>query len=323
MNIYTLSGNVFLTIPNNQIDYFELESILLDYNINKHFKIIDNNIEIYSTLYEIPYFTNNYKILFYNPIIVFLNFELLNNIIKFGFIGISIDYIIEEYVVMYLFHNNFKYEALIIQNLNYIFDYKPEIFQSYEFIKKCIRMKYNIFDKIINIDFIINNRNIIIDIANNSMLQYLWNYESVKSKYENDFEIMLSNIFTLSVASESLKDNEEFILESINRGFNGIRYASKRLKNDRDFILKTIKLQEFMFASEELNDDKELVDISIINNVFIYRELPNSIKKDLEIAKYCISKDPLLILDAPLDIQKNKEIQNIIKNNNSNLLKFI
>ena len=65
----------------------------------------------------------------------------------------------------------------------------------------------------------------------------------------------------LEYASETLKNDREFILAAANQKTDALEYASETLKNDREFVLEAVKQNGdvLQYVSNTLKNDREIL----------------------------------------------------------------
>jgi hypothetical protein len=108
----------------------------------------------------------------------------------------------------------------------------------------------------------------------------------------------LGNYSVLKYASESLKDNKEFVLTACNSLFgSSLEFVSERLRDDVDVVLSHLNIEDnsnFKFASERLRSDKKFVLRALQNLHFngnVLKHVSSELKGDKDVVFAAISKN--------------------------------
>lgn len=107
-----------------------------------------------------------------------------------------------------------------------------------------------------------------------------------------------------------VKDEEEILLEEIEKDGSALEKASNYLKNDKDFILQAIEKNDecFLYASDELKNDKEFMSQLIQRDSLYLLYASETLKNDKDLVLKAINNNPMSLLFASDNIKNNKEI---------------
>lgn len=206
MNIYTLSGDIYITIDTNIITYdYEQFSALCRRNIktDKYYKILNDGNIIYTTLY-VDRFQNNIQLGGYLTI-VFLSYD------------------VEE--VEIIVKNSLK---------NIPNEYKSDREIAKKIILWCCYAMKNLDPKFSN------DKELIMMILKNQHIGHI--LSELSDDLKDDKEIVSLCIkyggYYLKYASERLKADKEVVMIAINNDKYAIRYASEEIQNDPEIIKK-------------------------------------------------------------------------------------
>jgi len=92
--------------------------------------------------------------------------------------------------------------------------------------------------------------------------------------------------FRLADAPEDVKDNKELVMIACRRNGRAFRYASDSLRNDRDFVLKVfcVDSSAFPYLSEELRNDREIVLAACQQDGWALQYVSKELRNDKEVA---------------------------------------
>ena len=205
MNIYTMSGDIYITIDTNIIIYdYEHFSALCKRNIktDKYYKILNDGNIIYTTLY-IDRFQNNIQL--GHLTIVFLSYDVeeVETIVKKSLINIP---------------NEYKSDREIAKKI---------------LLWCCYAMK-NLDQKFSN------DKELIMMILKNQHIGHI--LSELSDELKDDKEIVSLCIkysgYYLNYASKRLKADKEVVMLAINNDKYAIRYAPEEIQNDPEIIEK-------------------------------------------------------------------------------------
>lgn len=203
MNIYTLSGDIYVTINTNIniYNYEQFSSLCKNHiKINRYYKILNNGEIIYTTLY-VDRFKNNIQL--GHLTIIFLSYD------------------VEEI------------EDMVTNSLTSI----PDIYKNDREIAKkillwcCYAMK--------NLDQqISNDKEIIMMILKNQCSAHILTVLSDELKDDKEIVSLCLKYsgYHLKHASERLRSDKDIVMIAINNDKYAIRYASSELQNDPEII---------------------------------------------------------------------------------------
>jgi len=148
-------------------------------------------------------------------------------------------------------------------------------------------------------------------IAYTRTLNDLLIYRNLKREEE---EIMLEAIekdsSALEYASEKLKNDKEFILQAIEKNRDCFLFAGDELKNDKGFMLQLIKQDSLylLYASDELKNNEEVVLNAIYNNAMSLLFASDELKDNKKIVLKAIGQIPWTLAFASENLKNDKEI---------------
>jgi len=234
----------------------------------------------------------------------------------------------------------------ITKNASNINCFSERLKNNHELIKIALQKDASIFDNF-NEEFKKDREIVKIALKQNGYV-----FIFVSKYFENDKEMFLLAIQNLRIlysnmvyndeymgmlfyASDTLKDNEEVVLEAVKYDYDSVKFISARLKNDVDFIINMIvEKVKFDIKNEEeydldsfyytvfknldssLKSKKELflkivkIDTSILNFA------TSKIKGDIDIAIEALKNDIDSISYFTPVIKSNKKIIELLQNKN-------
>lgn len=313
MDITTLSGDTFITLnidPLKEYKYNELKAIFKNIKSEKHFAIVQNNIKIYTDMFDIIHPINSLFLLS-NPNIVFYSYskEDTNKIYnKYNELPI---YMNDNYNYVFNKNGTLKSEYLLSQDdLD-----KDETFMIYcmsihgDFLCYASdELKKN--TEIINYGYK----------SNPSVFKY------VSKELLNDFNFMLSYPLAFEYVSEQLKDNYQFCLIMCQIFQFNFKYVSLRLKNCKKFVNKILSYNKWnkkndycniIFYLDSLKSDKDIImkilKLESLNSNYkydseIFNSIGNNLKTDMDIIKLCLKIDGTQLQFIPKEVILEKNI---------------
>lgn len=144
-------------------------------------------------------------------------------------------------------------------------------------------------------DSIASQKQHVIDNIENS----IWDMEDIPKQWLEDKEVLMlafKHIMVLDMMNfvpEKLKDDEEMAMFLVGVKTEHFKKLSKRLRSDETFIKKMLEEKElniYPFIDKTLFENKELAYIAVKYNGANYEYVSDSLKEDLDLFKYAISR---------------------------------
>lgn len=147
--------------------------------------------------------------------------------------------------------------------------------------------------------------------------------------YIDDEEIMLECIKKngryISLASDRLKDNKNFILSAIYEWSRAIEFASDRLKMDVDVANAVLSIDGLMicYLDDSLKRDENIILKALSKNRSSYEYIPEDVKKDKKTILNIINAGGDIVEYLDEELKKDRDIlECAVKKNPWNLLNF-
>ncbi len=101
--------------------------------------------------------------------------------------------------------------------------------------------------------------------------------------------------------NSNLEDDRELIREAVKNDPNTLKYVSDGLKGDKEIVLRAIRKDPMLiqYASEELKNDINIALEAVSRNPESYEFVGDSARKDIEVAKEAVSGNPDMLRLAP------------------------
>lgn len=137
-------------------------------------------------------------------------------------------------------------------------------------------------------------------------------------------EVMLEAIKqdgnNLSFCSDSLKNDWDIVFFAYKMNRFSLEHASKEIRNDKDKMLCLLNLHKnsgnsLSYFSESLQNDKDIVFLSVKKFPKSFKHASDNLKNDIEMVLFAIQKDILLLHEASEELQNNLHFLQILKNN--------
>lgn len=129
---------------------------------------------------------------------------------------------------------------------------------------------------------------------------------------ENICFVSKNTFFSNHYDSETLFNmfnNYEYMLYALKNGFNLLPYATEELKSNKNFILETIKYGGSLFyASEELKKDKEVALAAVKKDGYAIKNVPEELKHDKEIMMKAVKKKGRALEFVPEELRNDKDV---------------
>lgn len=134
--------------------------------------------------------------------------------------------------------------------------------------------------------------------------------DSLDKMWIDDWDVVMAavqkNGCSLKNISERLKNDKEIILAAIKQESRAYQYIPINLQNDKEFIKDLLKVNPYVFTilPSQLKEDKDMAIIALDNSckneicsgAYLYRQMPESLKSDLEIIELSLKSDPMTVL---------------------------
>ncbi|MTC14598.1 DUF4116 domain-containing protein, partial [Providencia alcalifaciens] len=130
-------------------------------------------------------------------------------------------------------------------------------------------------------------------LKNGTLLQYA--SEGLKDNFELVKAAVQENGNALEFASERLKNNKEIVLLAVQSRGHSFRYASDTCRDDFSIVLAAIENNRYFsvleFASERVNNNKELVLAAVQNHGLSIKFASNILKNDIDVVTAAVKSN--------------------------------
>lgn len=100
----------------------------------------------------------------------------------------------------------------------------------------------------------------------------------------------------LLFADKDLRDDKTLVLRIVQRNGWAIQYASERLQLDKDVALASLRSgTDTRLIHPSLLNNHDIATAALQSNAFVFRTLPDALKKDLTILKTAIQQDVAIL----------------------------
>ena len=236
-------------------------------------------------------------------------------------------------ILAYLFDNQYQEYYDDILDIIYNTDNK-NILQNYDYNlknnKKLIEILCVIKSKTIKhaSEEILNDKVFFLDIFKKYCGKYYNILKYLSPKLRDDEEIVKTLVsartytFEFKYASDRLKNDYNFILETVKINGCILEYVSKKFRCNREIVFEAVKNDSYalQFASKKLKGNREIVLIAIEKKVCVFKYVSNKLKSDKEIVLKVVKKEGMYLTYASKKLQDDEDVVlNAVKNDGNAL----